>query len=168
MSKEGVFRFMTPDEVDNHIRTIINQNAAKGGRGQIRGRKGKAYSTVWGDADVMLRRQVILDLIGQGLSRRRIVEELCARWGVTTQRVYEYYKDAFNSMINDNEEVVEKYRDLQVGRLEALAEDALAHNDRKSALAAYEQLSKLNGLYVNKVEADVKEDKTIKFSFGDE
>lgn len=164
-----VFKFMTPEEIDEHIKALTNENPRRGGKGQPRkGRKrGELGSTIWSEADVMLRRQVVLDLLGQGLSKRRVCEEICSRWEVSASAAYIYYHDALDAMVADNKEVVEKYRDLQIGRLEALAEDALAHNDRKSALTCYEQLNKIGGLYTQKIEADVKEDTTIRFTFGE-
>lgn len=166
--EEGVFKFLTPEEIDEHIKALLAVNPQKGGKGTPKGyTRGRRYPCVWTDADLMLRRQVILDLVGQGLSKRRVNEEMCARWGVSLTSAYAYYNDAMNYMVADNKDVIDKYRDIQISRLESLAEDALAHNDRKSALAAYDQLSKLTGQYVQKIEAEVKEDQTIRFEFGD-
>ena len=53
-----------------------------------------------------------------------------------------------------------------IEKLERLAADAEAHNDRKSMIAAYEQISKLKGAYTTKVEADINGE--LRFKFGDE
>ena len=36
----------------------------------------------WEETPLLLRRQIIIDLLGQGLSKTRIVEELMARWDI--------------------------------------------------------------------------------------
>ena len=55
-----------------------------------------------------------------------------------------------------------------VEKLERLADDALAHNDRKSALSAYDQINRLNNAYTQKIEADVNQETTISFKFGND
>ena len=58
--------------------------------------------------------------------------------------------------------------EIAVQRLESILEDALADKNRKEALQTIDLLNKIQGLYVNKVEADVKADTTIEFKFGGE
>lgn len=152
-----VFEFLTPEEQDNIIKKIVNSTSPRGGK----------RKNAWTDYALNIRRQVILDLLGQGLSHTRITQELMARWGVCISTAWNYYNDAVAFLTEDTEVVKANAREIMIQRLEALAEDALAHNDRKSALSAYEQLNKLNALYVNKIEADVKEDTTIRFNFGE-
>ena len=68
-------------------------------------------------------------------------------------------------MIETNKETIEEYRNKMMEKLERLAKDAEEAGDRKSMLAAYEQINKMNGVYTQKVEADVKGE--IKFDFGE-
>lgn len=160
MDRTKVFEFLTPDEVDELIKAKLASHSSKGGRWANKAGK------LWDERTINIRRAVVYDLLGQGLSRVRIAQELMARWGVTEKPAYDYIKDALENLISDNENFKDSVRESMMHRLESLAEDALAHNDRKSALSAYEQMNKLQGLYVNKVEADVKEDTTIRFEFG--
>ena len=51
-------------------------------------------------------------------------------------------------------------------KLESLAEEATEARDRKSALRAYEQISKLAGLYSEKLEVQAQTE--IKFDFGND
>lgn len=148
-----VFEFLTPEEQDNIIKKILNSTHARGG----------TQKNAWTEYALNIRRQVILDLLGQGLSHTRITQELMARWGVCISTAWNYYNDAIAFLTEDTEIVKANAREIMIQRLEALAEDALAHNDRKSALTAYEQLNKLNSLYTTKVEADVKTDITFDF-----
>ena len=62
------------------------------------------------------------------------------------------------------DEDYDKLKDILMHKLEALAEDATNARDRKSALRAYDQISKLAGLYTEKVE--VQQDTNIHFDFG--
>lgn len=155
-AENKVFEFLTPEEQDNIIKRIIKSTHARGG----------TQKKAWTDYAINIRRQVILDLLGQGLSYPRIEQELMARWECGHTSVCTYYKDAVNYLSEGSEEYKEHIKEIMVHKLESLAEDALAHNDRKSALSAYEQINKLNNLYVNKVEADVKDNVVIRFDFG--
>ena len=151
------YTFMTPDEIDAVIREKVNSLPKHPGA------KGQTPRKKWGEAELMLRRQVVTDLLCQGLSMTRIKQELMARWGVSESTAGNYVHDAINHMATDNEEVREKQRDIMIHRLEGVAEDALAKGDRKSAISAYDQLNKINGLYKEHIEADVKTEITFDF-----
>lgn len=160
------YTFMTPDEVDAIIKNKLSfmPRRIKGApKSKLNGcaQKGKV---VWTEAELCLRRQVVTDLLCQGLSSTRVKQELMSRWNVSEESAYNYLRDAINSMASDNEVFMEKARDIMIHKLEGVAENALEHNDRKSALAAYEQLNKISGLYKDKIEADVKTE--IKFDFS--
>lgn len=153
-----VFEFLTPEEIDEIIKAKLNHHTTKGGTFG-----NKPGSKLWDEGTLMLRRSVILQLLGQGLSRTRLCEELCARWGCCLVTAVSYVKDAMKYLMEDADAYKESVRVDMLHRLQTLAEDALAHNDRKSALSAYDQISKINGLYTTKVEADVKTDITFDF-----
>ena len=97
-----VFKFLTPEQVDNLMRNHIH-GAKQGGD--------QTHRFQWTEPMLMLRRQVVCDLIGQGLSRRRIVEELMSRWEITSVPAYEYIKDAFDYRLQGNEEYMEYNKD---------------------------------------------------------
>lgn len=137
LSQPPVFKFMSPEEVDNLMKKHIH--GAKGG--------GKdTHRFRWTEPMIMLRRQVVCDLIGQGLSRRRIVEELMSRWEIDTTASYEYIKDAFEYLLQGNDEYMEYNRDKQVERLENIITEAQQAGDYKAATMATTELNKLLGL----------------------
>ena len=86
------------------------------------------------------------------------------RWGCTKSSAHKYVTDALSFIADSYKEDADKLKDIIMHRLESLAEDALENRDRKSALKAYDQMSKLAGLYEDKVK--VEADTTIKFDFG--
>lgn len=93
----------------------------------------------------MMRNSVIYDLIGQGLSYRRIVEELCARWGVSTTSANTYYVVALKQLRDANELIKDKWADILTERLESIMEKADQAGDRKSYLQATKQLADITG-----------------------
>lgn len=157
-NNKGIFQFLTPEEQDNIIKTRVKMCPKRGGKVQ-RG---------WTEDALMVRRQVIIDLIGQGLSHFRIQQELMARWEISQTCAWNYIQDAIKFMGESNKEYYKEKTELMISRLEAIAEDALLNGDRKNALSAYDQLNKLCGLYVQKVDANVKDNVTISFDFGKE
>lgn len=118
----------------------------------------------WHEAPLLLRRQAIMDLLGRGMSRQNVVKELMARWDVCPATANSYVNDVNKYIAESYKEDTISLREVIFHKLEALAEEALANRDRKSALKAYEQMSKLGGLYEDKVK--VEADTTITFDFG--
>lgn len=132
-----VFKFMEPEEIDNLFLNFIH-GSKQGGK--------STHRFQWTEPMLMLRRQVVCDLIGQGLSRRRIVEELMNRWEIDTTAAYEYIKDAFDYLLQGNEEYMEYNRDKQIERLENIITEAQMASDFRSATMAAAELNKLLGL----------------------
>lgn len=132
-----VFKFLSPEQVDNLMRNHIH-GAKQGGD--------QTHRFQWTEPMLMLRRQVVCDLIGQGLSRRRIVEELMSRWEIQSVAAYEYIKDAFDYLLQGNEEYMEYNKDKQIERLENIITEAQQVGDYRSATAAVAELNKLLGL----------------------
>lgn len=120
----------------------------------------------WSDEELNLRREAIYAEMGKGKSIMQMCYELAERWGCNQQMVGKYITEARKYLKEASAEHIEEYRAKMIEKLERLAADAEAHNDRKSMLAAYDQISKLSGAYTTKIEADVKEE--IKFDFGGE
>ena len=118
------------------------------------------------DADIVaLRRRVIMEMLGKGMTKMSISKELGVRWDISESTAYNYIKDAFKYIAENYKEDYDKLKDILMHKLESLAEEASQARDRKSALRAYEQISKLAGLYVDKVET--KQETEIKFNFGE-
>lgn len=124
------FQFLEPEEIDNRIRQVISNSQTH---------------QKWTEVDLMMRNSVIYDLIGQGLSYRRIVEELCARWGIGTASANTYYVVALKQLRDANELIKDKWADILTERLESIMEKADQAGDRKSYLQATKQLADITG-----------------------
>lgn len=152
--QRGVFKFFTAEEIDKMIITRLNMHRKRGG----------TRTNIWNEETLLVRRQVILDYMAQGLGHTRIAQELMNRWGIGDNVARSYIKDAIEYLEESSLDFAEHTTSIMTKRLEAIAEDALAHGDRKSALAAYDQLNKMNGHYLANV--NLKTDTTISFDFG--
>lgn len=124
------FQFLSPEEIDNRMKQVISNSQTH---------------QKWTEVDLMMRNSVIYDLIGQGLSYRRIVEELCARWGVSTASANTYYVVALKQLRDANELIKDKWADILTERLESIMEKADQAGDRKSYLQATKQLADITG-----------------------
>lgn len=120
----------------------------------------------WEENPLLFRRQIIMKWMGQGLTKTNCVKKVMERWGVGHNAAYIYVNDAIKYIADTYKEDTEHLKDIIFHKLESLVEDAMRDNDRKSALKAYDQICKMNGLYDNKVE--VKAETTINFDFGGE
>ena len=124
------FQFLSPEEIDNRLKQVISNSQTH---------------QKWTEVDLMMRNSVIYDLIGQGLSYRRIVEELCARWGVSTTSANTYYVVALKQLRDANELIKDKWADILTERLQSVMEKADQAGDRKSYLQATKQLADITG-----------------------
>ena len=108
-----------------------------------------------------------------------IIGDICA--GLNNLSLYKKYKDAWNisrtsmtDLINEayemmkigDEEYMEELRQINIKRLEDLYTDALASNDKASALKAMDLINKTAGLYTTKVE--LGGNTSFKYVFADE
>ena len=152
MAKKNIipdtFKFLKPEEIDAIIKNRV---------------KIASKAKPWTEPEIMMRNQVIIDLIGQGLSRRRIMEEIMSRWGVKTTTAKTYIKDAYDVLLRGNEEFVEYNRDKQVERLENIITEAMEHGEYKAAVMATAELNKLLGLTTNQKITLENTDRVFKF-----
>lgn len=142
------FKYLEPEELDNIIKA----------KAKI---AGKVHP--WTEAELMMRNQVIIDLIGKGLSRRRIQEEIMSRWGVGMTSANLYIKAAYDVLFKGNEEFVQFNRDKQVERLETIITTALNAGEYKAAVMATAELNKLLGLTINQKVTLENVDRVFKF-----
>ena len=142
------FKFLEPEEIDN----IIKNKARVAGK-----------VNPWTEPELMMRNQVIIDLISQGLSRRRIQEEIMSRWGVKEVAAKTYIKAAYDLLFHDNEEFVQYNREKQVERLENIITEALTAHEYKAAVMATAELNKLLGLTINQKVTLENVDRVFKF-----
>lgn len=131
-----------------------------------RSNNGKLPRKKWSPEELEIRNEAIFEELGKGKSIMKVCYDLAERWGCAQSSIQKYVKEAKQALMERATEGIEEYRSKMIEKLERLAEDAEAHNDRKSMLAAYEQISKLQGAYSTKVEAEINGD--IRFKFGDE
>lgn len=143
------FQFLSPEEIDNRMKQVINNSQTH---------------QKWTEVDLMMRNSVIYDLIGQGLSYRRIVEELCARWGVSTTSANTYYVVALKQLRDANELIKDKWADILTERLESIMEKADQAGDRKSYLQATKQLADITGANAPKKVEITNTELELKFS----
>lgn len=142
------FKFLEPEEIDK----IIREKAKIAGK-----------CHPWTEPEIMMRNQVIIDLIAQGLSRRRIQEEIMSRWGVKTTAAKVYIKEAYDALFRSNEEVLEYNRDKQIERLENIITEAMEAHEYKAAVMATAELNKLLGLTTNQKITLENTDRVFKF-----
>ena len=142
------FKFLEPEEIDK----IIREKAKIAGK-----------CHPWTEPELMMRNQVIIDLIGQGLSRRRIQEEIMSRWGIKITCAKTYIKEAYDALLRNNEEYISYQRDQQVERLENIITEALEAHEYKAAVMATAELNKLLGLTTNQKITLENTDRVFKF-----
>ena len=148
VSVPETFKFLSPDEID----TVIKNRLAVAGK-----------QNPWTEAEIIMRNQVIIDLIGQGLSRRRIQEEIMNRWGIKLSCANNYIKEAYDTLMRSNEEFLSYHRDQQVERLENIITEAMEHGEYKAAVMATAELNKLLGLTINQKVTLENVDRVFKF-----
>ena len=147
---------MTIEERDAFIANSI--------RSRSHGSKGTTKK--WSPEEIEIRNEAIFEELGKGKSIMKIRYELSQRWGCGHTSIEKYIREAKKALMEKATEGIEEYRSKMIEKLERLAEDAELAGDRRSMLAAYEQISKLQGAYSTKVEAEINGD--IRFKFGDE
>lgn len=147
---EEQFKFLSPEEIDGRITKIIDK-----------ARQGK--NNMWSECDKLLRDQVIFDLIGQGLSCRRLLEELMSRWGISYSTAESYYYAAIKKLRESNEKLKESWKEILISRLEAVMEEASQNHDRPSYLKACKQLAELTGANAPKEVTLTNTDLTFNF-----
>lgn len=133
---------------------------------QIKG--GGTYQYQWREEELVLRNMAIYNLLRKGLSQQRVKEELMKRWGVAYKTADEYIKMAVEALANDDayKEDLEKMRSVMVEQLSDIVEKARERGDMALSLKAYQELNKINGLAVQKVEEKVENNTTITFDFS--
>ena len=154
--KKGIFKYLKPEEIDAAMIARINDHR------NVKGEKNKE----WQEDELMMRRQVIIDYMAQGLSRRRIVEHLCDRWGICMRVAYVYYSDAIRLLAKDSEEFMEFNREKMVERLEYIMTEALDTGNYREAVMACQELDKILGLQSETKKLEIKELQTT-FKFGE-
>lgn len=152
---EGVFKYLNPDQIDAWMRTRKEEHNMKG-----------YCKKPFSEDELLIRRQVIIDYIGQGLSRRRIIEHLMDRWEISERTAYSYYADAIKFLSKGNEKFVEYNRDKMIERLEYILTEAIDNACYKEAVMAAQELDKIMGLQVDNKKIEITDIRTD-FKFGE-
>lgn len=156
-SKDGVFRYLSPEDIDKIIlRKLELFHQHKHGNGNTNN---------WTETELKYRNQVILDYYRQGLSKTRVMEELMNRWGIGESTGRRWVREAINALVADNEDYIEKARDIMTERIQGIAEGCVERGQIDQALKAYDMLNKISGLYNEKKELEIKGDNPITFKF---
>lgn len=150
-------KIMTVEEIDAFIKGEIERHK------MVKGKQAPQRARAWSEEPLLLRRQVVMKMLSKGLTKASCVQEIMSRWDVAEQTARNYIKDAMDYIAENYKEDTEHLKDVLMFKLESLAEDASLHNDRKSALKAYDQISKLAGLYDEKLK--IEAETVIKFGF---
>ena len=147
---------LTPEQYDEKIRAIFEKK---------RELPTQSHYRKWTENELSIRREAILREFGMGKSYSKLCYELVDRWGITLKVAKECIKDVYEQLKLNYKEELDAYKEKMIEKLERLADDAERHGDRKAMLAAYDQINKIQGVYSQKVEADVKS--TMTFDFGE-
>ena len=153
---EGIFKYLEPAEIDAWMKTRKDEHSNKKG----------FNNRPWGEDELLIRRQVIIDYIAQGLSRRRLVEQLMDRWEISYRTAYKYYNDAIKFLAKDNEKFVQYNRDKMQERLEYIMTEAIERGCYKEAVMAAQELDKILGLQQENKKIEITDFKT-EFKFGE-
>lgn len=145
---------MSPSERDGYIKGLIAKH-----------RNARGSNQKWSDDEVIVRREAVYYWMGRGKSKHQLKVFLSELWDCEIKSAARYVLDAEKALCQQDEETIQEFRLKQIEKLQRIADDALEAGDRKSALAAYDQINKLNAAYTSKVEADVKGD--MRFDFGE-
>lgn len=159
------FKILEPEVIDNIILNRLNDIKNALGKGESGEKSGTPLSKVkWTEDEIDLRNMVIIDYIRQGLSRKRVVEEICNRWNVATKAGLKFYSEALKYLSEINKaDDLEDIKNRQIERLEGVVESALDRGNYQDATRALDLVNKLNGLYTEK--ANITVDGEIKFEF---
>jgi len=149
------FRYLNDEEIDKIMINRIKSSPKRGGKAK----------DGWTDEELRLRNSVVLDLLcNKGISRAETSRILQTRWGVGHTTSDRYIHAALDELVKDYDDFCEYNRVQHLQRLEGVLEDSLSHGDRKNALAALEQIAKINSLFLERKDININSD-TISFDF---
>ena len=122
----------------------------------------KAERTKIHDARIWM----IIGDICAGLNNLSLYKKYKDDWKISRTGMTNLINEAYEMMKIGDEEYLENLRQINIKRLEDLYTDALASNDKASALKAMDLINKTAGLYTTKVE--LGGNTSFKYVFADE
>ena len=108
----------------------------------------------------------IINDICKGFNNLSLTRKYKDEWKVSQTTMTNLITEAYERMKIGDEEYLENLRQINIKRLEDLYTDALASNDKASALKAMDLINKTAGLYTTKVE--LGGNTSFKYVFADE
>lgn len=149
ISNDGVGNELTFEDTVAIIRMYVKYvTASKNG-----------WSGIW----LYIRRQMMLTMLKKGWSRTDIIKYVIENVGVKERCAYNYLNDAFDYIKTNDEQLKEDARLTTIEKLQSLIKDCLERGKHKEAISAYDQLNKINGLYTENKNINIRD---IKFQFG--
>lgn len=120
----------------------------------------------WKDEELLVRHQLIINWLGQGMPTMDIARTMMNLWGITDSSAFAYLKEAMKYLSSSSDEYRDHMRDVQISKLERWAEECRLCGKYLEASKFQEQINKLLGLYQDK-KVEVKGEGPIMISFGD-
>lgn len=109
---------------------------------------------------------IIIGDICAGLNNLSLYKKYKDDWKISRTGMTNLINEAYEMMKIGDEEYMEELRQINIKRLEDLYTDALASDDKASALKAMDLINKTAGLYTTKVE--LGGNTVFQYTFADE
>ena len=120
----------------------------------------------WKEEELLIRHQLIINWLGQGMPTMEIARTMMNIWGVTDSSAFAYLKEAMKYLTASSDEYRDNMREVQIAKLERLIEECRLMGKYLELSKLQDQLNKLLGLYQDK-KVEVKGEGTIQISFGE-
>lgn len=120
----------------------------------------------WKEEELLVRHQLIINWLGQGMPTMEIARTMMNIWGVTDSSAFAYLKEAMKYLTASSDEYRDNMREVQIAKLERWAEECRLMGKYLEASKLQDQINKLLGLYQDK-KVEVKGEGTIQISFGE-
>lgn len=120
----------------------------------------------WKEDELLVRHQLIINWLGQGIPTMEIARTMMNLWGITDSSAFKYLQEAMKYLSASTDEYRDHMRDVQVSKLERWAEECRLMGKYLEASKMQEQINKLLGLYQDK-KIEVKGEGSIQISFGE-
>lgn len=145
---------MTEEECVRHIGEVIETH------------RNSYKKFPWSKEDLLIRHQLIINWLGQGMPRMELHRMMHNIWGITSSSATLYIKEALEYLTSSTDEYRDKMRELQMAKIEHLIEECRLTGKYLEASKFQDQLNKLCGLYVENKKVELTSDGPITVTFG--
>lgn len=115
------------------------------------------YDPKFKEENTLLIIDRIKDCYINGNKQGTIAKQLHIELGMNQYTAKMLTSKAWKELVTENKKRAEGMKEKNIARLEKIYADGMATNDRKSALAAIDQLNKMTGQYKERVEVTTDE-----------